>query len=141
MDKKPGRSRPGAARSKTGAGADPTARHDPPRAEVPRDDRTADRAKAAALSYKPADRDAAPVVVASGADALAERIIAAAEEAGVPIRRDADLVEILAATEIGEEIPIEAFIAVAEILGYIYRQNRKTPPAPPPGPDGEGPGA
>lgn len=145
MDKKPGRSRPGAARSKAGRGAG----HDRPGADAPADgsDRVeasadatkradapedeAERAKAVALSYRPTDRDAAPTVVASGADALAERIIATAQEAGVPIRRDADLVEILAATEIGDEIPIEAFVAVAEILGYIYRRNKQAAPTPP----------
>lgn len=84
---------------------------------------------AVALEYDSADANAAPIVSASGRGYLAERILAAAEEAGVPIRRDSDLVEILAATEIGEEIPVEAFIAVAEILSYIYRQNGQMPPS------------
>ncbi len=51
--------------------------------------------KAVALLYDRAT-GAAPKVVASGAGLTAERIIAAAREAGVHITEDADLVELLA---------------------------------------------
>lgn len=85
---------------------------------------------AVALTYKPDDADAAPVVSASGRGHLAERIVALAEELEIPVRADADLVEILAATEVGDEIPVEAFIAVAEILRYIYELNGRGPPTP-----------
>jgi len=83
---------------------------------------------AVALSYQPTDEDQAPVVSASGRGYLAERIIEMAEESGVPVQSDSDLVELLAATEVGEEIPVEAFIAVAEILRYVYELNGKKPP-------------
>lgn len=83
---------------------------------------------AVALTYKPSDPDAAPVVSAAGRGYLAERIIEVAEAEGVPIRQDADLVEILSATEVGDEIPVEAFIAVAEILRYVYQANGSAPP-------------
>ncbi|MEQ8604420.1 MAG: EscU/YscU/HrcU family type III secretion system export apparatus switch protein [Marivibrio sp.] len=86
--------------------------------------------KAVALAYKPDTADSAPVVSASGRGALAERIVEAAREAGVPIQEDPDLVELLAATEVGEEIPVEAFIAVAEILRYVYQANGRTAPQP-----------
>jgi flagellar biosynthesis protein len=85
---------------------------------------------AVALTYKPDNADAAPVVSASGRGHLAERIVELAEELDIPVRADADLVEILAATEVGEEIPVEAFIAVAEILRYVYELNGRTPPVP-----------
>lgn len=106
----PGRSKPGTGKSSEGGTA----------GEKPQ--------IAVALSYELDKADRAPVVVASGQGHLADRILAAAEEAGVPIRKDSDLVEILAATEIGDEIPVEAFIAVAEILSYIYRKNGTLPP-------------
>lgn len=86
--------------------------------------------KAVALTYAPETADSAPVVSASGRGHLAERILEAAREAGVPIQEDPDLVELLAATEVGEEIPVEAFIAVAEILRYVYQANGRTAPAP-----------
>ena len=85
-------------------------------------------AVAVALRYNRAEGDA-PRVVASGRGAVAERILALAFEHGVKVREDADLAELLAAVEIGNQIPIAAFAAVAEILVYIYRANRAQPPS------------
>lgn len=81
---------------------------------------------AVALQYAP-EQKAAPEVVASGRGAVAERIRQLASAHGVPIRKDADLAEVLAAVEVGEEIPIAAFAAVAEILFYILQANRRAP--------------
>lgn len=77
---------------------------------------------AVALHY---DRHSAalPRVVASGTGAVAEQILNAAFAAGVKVREDADLAEILAAVEVDSEIPLEALAAVAEILSYVYRAN------------------
>ena len=82
---------------------------------------------AVALRYDPR-RAATPRVVASGRGAVAEQILAAAFAAGVRVREDADLVEILAAVEVDSEIPLEALAAVAEILSYVYRANDAAPP-------------
>ncbi|HAE00053.1 MAG TPA: flagellar protein FhlB [Rhodospirillaceae bacterium] len=86
---------------------------------------------AVALTYKPNTVDSAPVVSASGQGYLAERIIELALASGIPVQSDSDLVELLSATEVGEEIPIEAFIAVAEILRYVYALNGQSAPVPP----------
>ncbi len=83
---------------------------------------------AVALKYDRA-RDSAPRVVASGRGALAERILELALVHGIKVREDADLAEILAAVEVGEQIPVAAFAAVAEILFYIYRANERQAPA------------
>jgi flagellar biosynthesis protein len=64
-----------------------------------------------------------PRVVASGSGGIAAQILTAAFAAGVKVREDADLAEILAAVEIDSEIPLEALAAVAEILSYVYRAN------------------
>lgn len=85
---------------------------------------------AVALTYKAENADQAPIVSASGRGYLAEKIIELAHELDIPTRSDSDLVEILAATEVGQEIPVEAFIAVAEILRYVYALNGRTPPLP-----------
>ena len=79
---------------------------------------------AVALSHD-RDEDKAPRVVATGRGALAERILALAFAHGVKVREDADLAEILAAVEIGQQIPLAAFAAVAEILFYLYRANER----------------
>lgn len=68
---------------------------------------------------------AAPKVVAGGQGGLAQRIIAAAEAAGVDIVQDPDLLEVLGRVPVGEEIPPELFQAVAEVLAFIYRINSR----------------
>ncbi len=83
---------------------------------------TRQRKGAVALTYD-RSRDDAPKVSASGRGAVAERILEAAREAGVPVREDADLLEILARVPVGDEIPPELYQAVAEILAFIYRMN------------------
>lgn len=65
-----------------------------------------------------------PRIVASGRGAVAEQIIAVAQAEGISVRRDADLAEVLVALEVGSDIPVEVFAAVAEILSYIYRANQ-----------------
>jgi flagellar biosynthesis protein len=73
---------------------------------------------AAALHYEGAG---APKIVASGRGHVAERIIAAAREAGVPIRDDRALAESLSRLELGTEIPEELWTAVAEALVWAHR--------------------
>ncbi len=78
---------------------------------------------AVALQYDK-DKHNAPVVAAKGQGNVAAKIIELAKENGIEIRQDADLVQILKLVNINEEIPMEAFAAVAEILSYIYAQNK-----------------
>ncbi len=76
--------------------------------------------RAAALRYD-AGADAAPRVVASGRGLVAERIIAEARAAGVPVRDDAALAEALAGLDLGANVPEELYRAVAETLAWAYR--------------------
>jgi flagellar biosynthesis protein len=80
--------------------------------------------KAVAIVYDEKE-SAAPKVVASGKGVIAEKIIATAREAGIHIQEDANLVEILAKVPLGEEIPVELYQTVAEILAFVYRVNEK----------------
>ena len=66
-------------------------------------------------------------VVATGRGEFAEIILDIAFRNGVKVRRDADLAEILATMDLDSEIPVEAIIAVAEILRYIYAANQTGP--------------
>lgn len=77
------------------------------------------RRRASALSYEPGTR--APRIAATGAGVIAERIIATAREAGVPVREDPALASALAALELGGEVPPELWRAVAEALAWAYR--------------------
>ena len=78
---------------------------------------------AAALKYE-RDRDPAPRLVAKGMGTVAEKILEAAEEAGVPIHEDPDLVAVLMTLDLDEVIPPDMYNAVAEVLAFIYRMNQ-----------------
>ena len=78
--------------------------------------------KAAALSYT--ELDNAPRVVGKGRGYVAEKIIRAANENSVPVIRDDELAEKLVLIEEGE-IPEELYQAVAEILAFIKRMDKR----------------
>ena len=84
---------------------------------------------AVAIDYKQEGADDLPRVTASGRGKVAERILKLAFAAGVKVREDADLAQVLSAVEVNSVIPLEAFMAVAEILAYVYRANGSEPPA------------
>lgn len=82
---------------------------------------TEDRERIAiALKYEHG-ADPAPKLVAKGKGQLAETILAIARDHGIAVREDAPLVHVLAQVELDQEIPAEAYVAVAEILSYLYR--------------------
>jgi flagellar biosynthesis protein len=87
------------------------------------------RPVAVALQWDAARGDA-PIVTAKGEGALAEQILQVAFDRGVKVRTDADLAEVLRASELDREIPYAAYVAVAEILTYLYRANGAAAPGP-----------
>ncbi len=77
---------------------------------------------AVALKYDPDVADA-PMVVAMGERKVAERIKEIARENGVPLIENKPLARALLATaRVGSAIPMELFVAVAEILAWVYKQ-------------------
>ncbi len=74
--------------------------------------------RSAALSYS---GQGAPVLVAKGGGEVAQRIIDRAREHNVPIVEDGQLAEVLCQVPLGDEIPPELYVAVAEVLAYVYR--------------------
>ena len=86
--------------------------------------------RAVALAYKPQDADDAPRVVAKGEGGIAEAIVQQAEAYDIPVLRNPELSDLLAGVETGGEIPTEAFLAVAEILRYVYTLKGEEPPQP-----------
>ncbi len=76
---------------------------------------------AVALQYKTETMEA-PVMVAKGADHVAERIREVARAYGVPIIRRPELARTIYSTvKLGAPIPETLYVAVAEILAMIYR--------------------
>jgi flagellar biosynthesis protein len=80
---------------------------------------------AAALRYDGSSD--APTLVASGKGLLAEKIVAAAREARIPIREDTLLAEALSALDVGTQVPEELYQAVAEALVWAYRLSGRRP--------------
>jgi len=80
---------------------------------------------AIALKYDEAVM-AAPTVVAMGLDRIALKIIEVAEEHDIPLVRNPPLARALYdSCELDEEIPLEHYQAVAEVIGYVYRLKGK----------------
>ena len=85
------------------------------------------RKQAVALRYRP-DKDTAPRVAAKGTGLVAEKIIELARKHGIPVKDDPDLLEVLSKLEIEEEVPPTVYVAVAELLAFVYSLNRKKQP-------------
>ncbi|MFW0860922.1 MAG: flagellar biosynthesis protein FlhB [Dethiobacter sp.] len=78
-------------------------------------------ALAVAVRYREAE-DEAPVVVAKGAALMAKRIRDLAAEHGVSLVENKQVARMLYdQVEIGQEIPLELYQAVAEILALVYK--------------------
>lgn len=77
---------------------------------------------AVALSYEKGEE--APRILASGKGYLAEKMVAEAKKAEVPLHEDAKLAETLSHLEIGDYIPPELYEVVAEILVFVDRMDR-----------------
>ena len=79
-----------------------------------------------AVVLKYSDNLPAPQIVAMGADVVAEKIKEIARENNIPIVENKPLARTIFKTlKIGQVIPRELFVAVAEVLSYVYRLRRK----------------
>ena len=87
-------------------------------------DKSATSSIAVALHY---DGDTAPQVTAKGSGDLAEKIIAIAKQHNVPLQENNELVQLLSHLELGDQIPEELYLAVAEIIAFTYMLKGKKP--------------
>lgn len=85
---------------------------------------------AVALAYR--ETDAAPRVVAKGRGLIAEEIIARARAHGVYVHESPELVSLLVQVNLDERIPAELYVAVAELLAWLYRIENGGAATPPP---------
>jgi len=79
---------------------------------------------AVALHY---EQPGTPRVVAKGKGEIGQKIIETAREHGVPIEENASLAGALSEVEIGDEIPVELYKAVAEVLIFLMRMSGRLP--------------
>lgn len=82
------------------------------------------RQLAVALRYDD-KKESAPRIIAKGTGNIAQKIIDIAKEQNIPVKEDPDLVQTLSQLDLGDIIPGELYPAVAELLAYIYRINKK----------------
>ena len=81
---------------------------------------------ACAIKYDPKTM-AAPLLIAKGADAIAEKIREIAREHNIPIMENKPLARTMfKSMKIGQVIPRELFKAIAEVLSYVYKLKRRT---------------
>ncbi len=80
--------------------------------------------RAVALRYEPG-KDQAPKITAKGQGTVAEKIIEIARKAGVPVKEQADLVEILSKLDLNAEIPPDTYVVVAKILAWVHELNNR----------------
>ena len=66
------------------------------------------------------DGQGAPRVTAKGRGDIAEQILALAAAHHVPLHEDRALVEVLSKIDIGREIPVALYTAIAEIIAFAY---------------------
>jgi flagellar biosynthesis protein len=76
---------------------------------------------AVALAY---EAPGAPRVVATGDGELGRRIIETARANGVPVEENAGLAAALSGVELDDEIPLELYRAVAEVIGFVLKLSR-----------------
>jgi len=80
---------------------------------------------AVALRYEPLDKSDAPKVVAKGKNLIAQKIKEIAAKHDIPIIENKPLAQgLFATTEIGSEIPLALYQAVAEVLSQVYKANQ-----------------
>lgn len=79
--------------------------------------------RAVALRYDPSS-EGAPKVVAKGKGRTAQQILDLAQKNAVPVRQDANLVQVLSRLNLDQEIPPEVYRAVAAILAFLHKVNR-----------------
>jgi flagellar biosynthesis protein len=81
---------------------------------------------AVALAY--AENDPAPKVVAKGRGLVAQAIIDRARAAGIFVHDSPELVGLLMQVDLDRHIPAQLYVAVAEVLAWIYRLEQRLAP-------------
>lgn len=87
------------------------------------------RQAAVALAYR--SGLAAPKVVAKGRGLIAEEIIARAKKSGVYVHESPELVSLLMQVDLDQHIPPQLYVAIAELLAWLYRLDEAEKPALP----------
>ena len=74
--------------------------------------------RAVALFY---DGESTPIVTAKGEGAIADQIIAIAQENNITFCENKALSDLLMTLELGEEVPQTLYLAIANIIAFAYK--------------------
>lgn len=80
------------------------------------------RKKAVALRYD-IESEAAPKIIAKGSGYIAEQILASTKDNDIHVHEDPDLLNVLSVLDLQSEIPEHLYLAVAEVLAFVYQLN------------------
>ncbi|MHB0926376.1 MAG: EscU/YscU/HrcU family type III secretion system export apparatus switch protein [Gallionellaceae bacterium] len=83
---------------------------------------------AVALTYGK-NQGGAPKVVAKGRGMIAQAIIERAKQHDIYVHESGDLVGLLMQVELDQEIPPQLYLAVAELLAWLYQLEHAETPA------------
>lgn len=83
-----------------------------------------ERSSAVAVRYD--TKDAAPRVVAKGYGNIADAIIRSAKENDLYVHESPELVNLLMQVDLDSQIPPQLYVAIAELLAWIYALEEKT---------------
>ena len=84
---------------------------------------------AVAMTY--GDSSGAPRVVAKGRGLIAQAIIERAKQHGIHVHESEELVGMLMQVELDQQIPPQLYLAVAELLAWLYRLEHADKPSIP----------
>ena len=79
---------------------------------------------AVALKYNK-EEDNAPIIIAKGKGAIADRILEIAKEYNIPLYKDEKFFSILEKFDNGVELPEILYPVLAEIFAFIYSLDKK----------------
>ena len=79
---------------------------------------------ATALQYEGKD---APTITAQGHGELADEIVALARQHGILVHQDDELSKLLGQLALGEQIPQQLYVVIAELIAFSYVLQGKFP--------------
>lgn len=82
---------------------------------------------AIALHYDSRTPGKAPTIIAKGHGDLADEIIALARAHGILVHEDEELSKLLKQMELGDQIPKELYLLIAELIAFSYVLQGKFP--------------
>ena len=88
-------------------------------------DNTADPKRHLAVALRYERERKTPVVVAKGSGLVADAILKQARDAGVFVHSSRELIDLLMKVDLDARIPPSLYVAVAEVLAWVYRQDER----------------